>query len=508
MIYLSRPAARRKENDDRGRPPSLTMMDKKQSEATHNKDTVLLPTSSKRKMIRAVAASRKRPIFAVARTRTAIFSFARNGVRIQVTVGQQQPFVYSQAVVARAASSAASSSTGGVPPPPPPPPPKKLSLWYPVVGGLAITVLGGAKYFHDHVGGTEGLRRSLSFYSLAIPKYLVYRYHQWADSPDHVWDELDRETSRQGLNKILELEGFYIKCGQLCASNLGDAFPPIWQDTMSVLQDQCPPQPYETIRDIVASELDWDATFQSFDPEPIGAASIGQVHRAVLKDGTRVVVKVCYPDVERLLRGDVRTIKMFAQVAQPVHVPGLEEMEKQFQTEFDYRKEAQNMADVRNNLTKAGLVGPGKLCQVPKPYMQYCTKRVLVMEELAGDKLVVELDKDVVHHASRAGQTKKEYVESQKSKERELEQKGEKFKGPTKQEYDLFISLVDGKRKARNVWNRLYNTTVGWMPGSKKRDYQDKSVLPLNHAKLVDDLLEIHGHEVLVDGQFNGDPHP
>jgi predicted unusual protein kinase regulating ubiquinone biosynthesis (AarF/ABC1/UbiB family) len=53
------------------------------------------------------------------------------------------------------------------------------------------------------------------------------------------------------------------------------------------------------------------------------------VHRATLKDGTRVVVKVKYPKAEPLLRGDVRTIKAFAQLAQPVHVPALEQIEKQ-----------------------------------------------------------------------------------------------------------------------------------------------------------------------------------
>lgn len=183
-------------------------------------------------------------------------------------------------------------------------------------------------------------------------------------------------------------------------------------------------------------------------------------------------------------------------------------MEKQFQTEFDYVKEAQNMELVRSNLLKAGLIGPGKLCQIPKPYHEYCTKRVLVMEELLGDKLVIELEKDVEHHAAREGIGVKEYVESQKLKEQEFEQRGEKYQGPTSQEYDLFISLVDGKRRLRNVWNRIYNTTIGWVPSVPSRSYQDKSVLPINHAKLVDDLLEIHGHEVLVDGAFNGDPHP
>lgn len=377
----------------------------------------------------------------------------------------------------------------------------------PIVGGLVLaTTLGGIKYFHDHVGGTEGLFRSLSFYSVAIPKYLVYRYHLWRDSPDHVWEQLDTETSQVGLKKILELHGFYIKAGQMCASNIGNAFPQVWQDTMSVLQDQVPPQPFEIIENTVRNELDYDSVFASFDPDPIGAASIGQVHRAVLKDGTRVVVKVCYPNVERLLKGDVRTLKMFAKVAQPVHVPGLEEIEKQFATEFDYRKEGRHLELVRNNLKKAGLLD--KLCQVPKPYLQYCTKRVLVMDELFGDKLIVELKKDLKHHADRAGQSVEEYTASIRAREQELEERGETLKGPSVEQYDLYITLLDGQRRVKNAWNRLYNVTLGWYPGKHRRRIEDKSFLPVNHAKLVNDLIYIHGHEVLVDGVFNGDPHP
>lgn len=74
-----------------------------------------------------------------------------------------------------------------------------------------ITTLGGLKYMNDHVGGPEGLYRTLSFYSVAIPKYVVYRYHSWRQSPDDIWDQLDTETSQMGLVKILELQGFYIK---------------------------------------------------------------------------------------------------------------------------------------------------------------------------------------------------------------------------------------------------------------------------------------------------------
>lgn len=106
-------------------------------------------------------------------------------------------------------------------------------MLYGVVGGLAVTILGGMKYMHDHVGGTEALARTMSFYSLAIPKYAEYRLHMLRDSPDEVWDALHEETSKQGLEKILELRGFYIKSGQMCAANIGNAFPLIWQGRSS-----------------------------------------------------------------------------------------------------------------------------------------------------------------------------------------------------------------------------------------------------------------------------------
>jgi hypothetical protein len=170
---------------------------------------------------------------------------------------------------------------------------KKIPLWYPVVGGLFITVAGSIKYVHDHVGGTEGLVRTISFYSLAIPKYIQFRYHQWVGSPDEVWDELHKTTAQQGLDKMYELEGFYIKAGQMVAANIGGAFPPNWIATMSVLQDQVPYQPFPVIKAIIDSEMDFEQTFATFEEVPIGSAAIGQVHRATLRrDGTPVVVKV------------------------------------------------------------------------------------------------------------------------------------------------------------------------------------------------------------------------
>ena len=97
-----------------------------------------------------------------------------------------------------------------------------FSIWYPIVGGFLITIGGGIKWWHDHVGGTEGLKRSADFYSYAIPRYGLYRYHVWRKSPDEVWDALDKETSQEALRRIRYLRGFYIKAGQLAAANVGD----------------------------------------------------------------------------------------------------------------------------------------------------------------------------------------------------------------------------------------------------------------------------------------------
>jgi aarF domain-containing kinase len=217
-----------------------------------------------------------------------------------------------------------------------------------------------------------------------------------------------------------------------------------------------------------------------------------------------VVVKVRYPDVEQQLRGDVRTIKMFAKVAQPQHVPVLEEIEKQFMTEFDYVQEGKQMDEVRLNLTKAGLAGPGKMCRIPKAYLEYCTQRVLVMEELKGDKLAVGLKREMKVQAEREGKTVDVFYKEMKEKEREAKKKGEELKGPSAEEFNLYISLLDKKRKFSNTLSKIHNWSLAFLPGKEFKEVKDRSILPVNHAKMIDDLLYIHGHEVLVDGVFNG----
>jgi aarF domain-containing kinase len=361
-----------------------------------------------------------------------------------------------------------------------------------------------------------------------------------------VWEQLDQETSREGLDIILRLKGFYIKCGQMCASNIGNAFPVVWQETMSILQDQVPPEDFNSvILPIIQSELpNYQQIFTYIDPIPIGSASIGQVHRAkmiihpnmeegshVMKPDTSdtprtkdVVIKICYPHVERLLRGDVRTIRTFCEIAQPVHVPAMREVEKQFVTEFDYVQEANNLYEVRTNLIRAHLCQANAdddshstaICTVPFPYRQYCTKRVLVMEEIHGDKLVDVLKRDgqrwmewasKMESMPRSTSTSNITTDKNAISNDHIESPPISEKRITTEEFQRYLSLMDTSRRIHNIWNRLYNSTIGLIKGTQI-PYQYASELPLNPSKLVDDLMYIHGHQVLVDGRFNADCHP
>mmetsp|Transcript_15209 Transcript_15209/g.22408 ORF Transcript_15209/g.22408 Transcript_15209/m.22408 type:complete len:397 (+) Transcript_15209:95-1285(+) len=239
-----------------------------------------------------------------------------------------------------------------------------------------------------------------------------------------------------------------------------------------------------------------------------------------------------YPEVESLFRGDVRTLRMFCSVAQPVHVPALHQIEKHFMTEFDYRKEALQQITVRENLIRGGLAttttenegvsltngnNDKKLCTVPRVYLSLCTKRVLVMEELKGEKLADGLIRDMERLAARDHKTPEQLQSEEKEKDRIARANGVIRKGPTAQEYNQYIVLMNTKRYINNAAAVLFNIFVGWwwwwLPGGGGGDTPWRALegpksLPMNHAKLMDDLFYIHGHEVLVNGYFNGDPHP
>jgi len=182
----------------------------------------------------------------------------------------------------------------------------------------------------------------------------------------------------------------YVKLGQVLSSR-PDFLPEPYLKALARLQDKVKPFPYEDVERIVLAELGIriSKAFSSFDPEPIAAASLGQVHSAVLRDGRAVVVKVQRPDIQKQIAEDFEVLTEIAtfldahtDVGRRHRLSGvLEEFSISIRQELDYEREAHNLVTLGENLKEFERI------QVPKPIANYCTSSVLTMERVQGHKI-------------------------------------------------------------------------------------------------------------------------
>jgi ubiquinone biosynthesis protein len=201
--------------------------------------------------------------------------------------------------------------------------------------------------------------------------------------------------SRAGISKRLRvsfarLGPTYIKMGQIISSGEG-IFPTELVMEFRHLRDRVPAEPFETVRRTVEEELGapLESVFASFDKTALAAASIAQVHVAVLHTGETVVVKVQRPDVATSVRKDLQAMSWFAPhligripISALANPPALVELfAETIVEELDFRLEAQNMLDtgrvLRSTNQQVSMI-------VPRPHPTLVTKRVLVMERLEG----------------------------------------------------------------------------------------------------------------------------
>ncbi len=189
---------------------------------------------------------------------------------------------------------------------------------------------------------------------------------------------------------IEELGTTYIKLGQAISTRT-DLLPPEYIVELSKLQDDAPSIPYEEVRKVIESELGEspELLFKCFEKEPEAAASIGQVHRAVLFDGTEVVVKVQRPGTSERVEQDLAVLKDFAQLVTANTNLGrrydflgwLEEFAFTIRNELDFRREGRNADRIRENF----LDDPDLI--IPKIFWKYTSKKVIVMQMIRGIKL-------------------------------------------------------------------------------------------------------------------------
>ena len=136
------------------------------------------------------------------------------------------------------------------------------------------------------------------------------------DAAEARYEELHNWGSERLESTIQELKGFYVKTGQVISTRV-DLFPEQYTSRLASLQDDLDPMPASQVLAVVKEELlqgePIESIFKEFDPEPLGSASIAQVHKATLLDGRRVAVKVQRPNCEPKLRGDIANLKSFSQ---------------------------------------------------------------------------------------------------------------------------------------------------------------------------------------------------
>ena len=207
--------------------------------------------------------------------------------------------------------------------------------------------------------------------------------------------ESTADVSRR-LREAAEVLGpTYIKLGQIISSGQG-IFPKELVDEFIKCRDQVPAESFETVRSVVESDLGQplEAVFSEFDREPLAAASIAQVHRAVLANhitpggGEEIVVKVQRPTVSELVHQDLKVLAWLAPfligripVSSLANPPALVEVFAETITEeLDFRLEAANMVDVAMSLRQLGQTA----YVIPRPHPTLVTRRVMVMERLSG----------------------------------------------------------------------------------------------------------------------------
>lgn len=230
--------------------------------------------------------------------------------------------------------------------------------------------------------------------------FLLILFYRWLDGQRWSYQQgmtpetrsvRARERAIWTRETMLELGPTFIKVGQLFSTR-ADLFPKEYVEELSKLQDEVPAFPYEQAVETIEREFGRPLIqiFQFFDPTPIAAASLGQVHRAQLHSGEEVVVKAQRPGLQALFSVDLDILRGIAQYLQnhPRYgrggrewVPIYDECARILLLEIDYLNEGRNADTFRRNFHDSPEIVS------PKVYWRYTSPKVLTLEYLPGIKI-------------------------------------------------------------------------------------------------------------------------
>jgi len=416
-----------------------------------------------------------------------------------------------------------------------------------------------------------GLRRSIHFWSGMAPLIIEYNFLKYQRRFYAKWleDETDGGKNGKGKNNnsnwhdirlkrfhmraapritssMISLGGIYVKVGQLLS--MCDLLPTEYMESLQILQDGLPPRKYEDISRIIEDSTGrrMEDMFYEFDEIPIGAASIGQAHRAILKmpnynstgtstdddddinsnnnkntDGLEVIVKVQYPEVARDFQTDFNNVDLAARFIEIGNTEFLQAVRERHFSELDYRNEAMNLREVQANMRRHG-VEPN-LVRIPSVMNEtgICNDKVLVMEYLEGVNLKTVIEAE--HNKIAKGLGQEDAVQLKNSLRKKMREHVNNGGGDGGRK--RILSML-GKSKLVRVVGTSTAKILGFYGGIKQnienasssiKDGKDgidkppkrkKKKSKTNLSSILKTLVYVHGLQLLSDGVFNVDPHP
>ena len=224
------------------------------------------------------------------------------------------------------------------------------------------------------------LARVLPRYALLLARN---RYGLWPTT-DANWQHVHRVAAREIKQVALTLAGAFTKAAQILGAR-ADIFPAPFIEELSQFHDAVPPRRFETLAPLVLRDLGrpLSEVFASIDPEALAAASLAQVHRATLRDGSQVVVKIRYPEIPRIIPLDLgmlrRVVAIVQRVQRRIDLRALvTEVTRFIELELDFPREARSTERLAKQLVDLPYV------VVPRVYSELCGENILVLEYLEG----------------------------------------------------------------------------------------------------------------------------
>jgi ubiquinone biosynthesis protein len=216
---------------------------------------------------------------------------------------------------------------------------------------------------------------------MGLDRFIPARISSW------ITEESERPSEERLRIAFEQLGPTFIKLGQLLAAR-PDLVPESYVEELKKLQDDVRTLPFETVKAVIEKELGkpLESAFLSFEEKPIAAASIAQVHGAVLHSGEKVVLKIQRPDIEAVINQDIALIEFLAKLLERyvpearIFAPTLivNEFFRTLKLELDFNIEANNIARITENLREFTDV------RIPKVYKDFSTKRILTLERFYG----------------------------------------------------------------------------------------------------------------------------